>query len=106
MTFYNTTELSGEMLERKKEKAKSQEELILKFFEKNPSQVYSAWDLQFTIIELRKTPITSIRRALSNLSNKKDGMFSPLVKTATKKPGPFGDVCFCFQLNVPTDLFN
>ena len=80
--YYNTTKSQGRDLGRYKAKADSQEVLVLAYFRER------AWS-GFTPSQVRlglktRAPITSIRRAITNLTI--DGL---LVKTEEQKPGPF-----------------
>jgi hypothetical protein len=84
-SFYNTAKLSGEELKQAIAHAKSQEETILLLFTNRfrtatPSQVKQA--LKWCD---KHWEITSVRRALSNLT--KDGK---LEKTHHQRPGPHG----------------
>lgn len=89
---YNTTAESGAVLVDFERKAQSQDDLILDFYRRNyhrpmsPSQVHD-W------LGLRGVPITSIRRAISNLTAR--GL---LEKTQTKVSGKYGRPEYCWQL--------
>lgn len=96
MSFINTTGLRGETLEKAKEGAAHQNILVLEVFRSTgaamgPSVVYRQ------LIESGKinmnTPITSIRRSISNLTQK--GL---LVKTKSKIIGGYGKVEFCWAI--------
>jgi hypothetical protein len=81
--FYNTIKLASIDLQLAKDKCKSQEEFIKWLFNNQP-------DLQITPSQLldlfdNNTPITSIRRALTNLTN--DNF---LQKTDVKVTGMYG----------------
>lgn len=80
MSYFNTTNESGKQLEIFNESAKNQEEQILnlmKIYKKlSPSDV----NKYFT-----NYPLTSVRRALTNLSNQ-----GKLIKTNEKKIGIYG----------------
>jgi len=81
--FYNTIELSGEELQKAKIDCKSQEDYIKWIFTKKPT-------LEITPSELllyfeNNVPITSIRRALTNLTN--DNI---LEKTSNYRMGNYG----------------
>ena len=98
MSYYNTTNEIWAELKKSKEKAKSQDELVLMFF-KNHDQLGVTPERvlrHFQILEplssdkWAKTPITSIRRSFSNLYNK--GLIE---KTGYKIEGDFGK-----QINV------
>lgn len=80
--YYNTNNHEGQMLLDFESQADSQEERILAIFKAKPSlapsQVWNAYGN-------KRTPITSIRRAITNLS--KEGR---LIKTQEKQIGMFG----------------
>lgn len=75
MTYYNTNSLSGETLERKKRKLNRQESEIIELFKKHnrlsPGKIFGQGMMK------GNPPITSIRRAISDLT-KKDGMLRKL----------------------------
>ena len=98
--YYNTTDLPPEQTLVKQVKCKSQEEIILKFFEANPYKDYTAWELYEGIHELKKSPITSFRRCLTNLKDR-----GYLKKTDIKRVGVFGELCYSFRLNFQEKLF-
>lgn len=79
--FYNTIDLEGSELTQAIEDCKKQEEIVLSLFKKHeklsPSDV---WKMGFT-----DTPITSIRRSITNLT--KQGR---LFKTDEYKDGVYG----------------
>jgi len=83
MTYYNTTNLKGDTLAQERQTAKTQEDLIIKFFQRGrlfrPSQLITMEALH------PNTPITSIRRAMSDLTKK-----GILEKTTRKGFGPYG----------------
>jgi len=91
-SFYNTTNLAGAALKRSEAKSLTQEELILDYFERNrhlkrsPSQVQKA-------LNLRGVPITSIRRAMTNLTSQ-----TKLHKTMETVTGKYGKPEYCWQL--------
>ena len=66
-TFFNTISLDGEELERAKENCKSQEERLQLLIQVNqqvtPFEAQELYEKHFP-----KVPITSIRRALTNLT--------------------------------------
>ena len=68
MVYYNTTNLKRDELKTSQKKTISQEQKILEIFKNHqiplsPTDIFSNF--------FKKTPLTSIRRALSNLT--KDG---------------------------------
>ena len=97
MTYYNTTRLEGEQLEKAETKAKSQEQIIFEYFEmksiaaksvttKKLEDGYSPAQLWAILSDMGyKYPLTSVRRAISNLTI--DGK---LIKTEEKRIGLYG----------------
>ena len=79
-TFYNTTNESGQLLIDYREKAGRQETIILSLFRK--IREGSPWDIYEIVGNM---PITSVRRALTNLTKK-----GCLIKTGLKKEGAYG----------------
>jgi len=68
MTYYNTNKESGETLKNSRKKCETQEDEILEFAQEcghrlSPSHV---WVFLFC----RKIPLTSVRRAITNLTNR------------------------------------
>lgn len=110
-SFYNTINLSGKELELQNASAKGQEDLILAIFEANPKmelspiQILSIFKERFD----RNPPITSIRRAMSNLTDKK----KVLLKTTTLVSGQYHLPNHCWILrkgnewneNIKTEKF-
>ena len=67
MVYYNTNAEEGSVLEASEKQADSQEDTILKYFQAHPTCLYSpSW---FQKVLMPQTPITSIRRAITNLAN-------------------------------------
>jgi predicted ArsR family transcriptional regulator len=91
-SYHNTTHETGKTLAEYEGKAKTQEERILEYFRNNwhtemsPSQVQNC-------LGMHGTPITSIRRAITNLTT--DGK---LVKTDKKVKGIYGRAEFTWRL--------
>lgn len=87
-SFFNTINFSGKDLENQNAKCLKQEDLILALFRANPdkklspSQVHSIFVKKYQIYP----PITSIRRAITNLTGRMD-----LIKMSKEDmiPGPF-----------------
>lgn len=80
-SYFNTTNESGKVLDQRISKAENQETIIHELYKKHvflsPSQVYEYFD--------PSTPITSIRRAITVLTDKKI-----LVKTENYVQGGYG----------------
>lgn len=89
MNWYNTIELEKNALEKEIQNAKNQEEKILIVFKKEkeltPSEV---WEY------LMEYPLTSIRRAMTNLTDQ-----GRLIKTSTQKVGYYGKANYVWKLN-------
>lgn len=89
--YYNTTNLKGDELKTSQKKTVSQEQKILDIFKKHqvplsPTDVYRNFAPPYA-------PLTSIRRALSNLT--KDGK---LEKTSKMTMGNYGKLEHCWKL--------
>lgn len=69
MEYFNTTNVSERQLELFTDKAKNQNNLILKIFKAFPEKEISASDILVNGT-LDNSPITSIRRALNTLKRK------------------------------------
>ncbi len=67
--FHNTIRLQGEKLQHQIQKCKNQEEAVLLIFKKHSKNKdkFTASEI-FTILNIN-SPITSIRRAISNLKH-------------------------------------
>ncbi|MAE87959.1 MAG: hypothetical protein CMB80_34810 [Flammeovirgaceae bacterium] len=92
LTFFNTTNESGETLRNYREAARSQDTKIAEYFADmnmpmSPSQVNAA--------VLKDSPLTSIRRSITNLTQR-----GVLRKTETKVDGPYGRPEYLWELNV------
>jgi hypothetical protein len=88
MSFYNTINLSGIELFEAERSAQSQEDKILLFFQNNPGNYSPSKIHEILVVNKiihRLTPITSIRRAITNLTNN-----SQLLMTEEMKEGPLG----------------
>lgn len=91
-TYFNTTREKGRKLYAYREKARTQEEIIKDIF-KMEFDGLTAVDVMRRFPK-KHTPITSIRRALSNLTE--SGF---LIKTDHKKEGLFGRDNVMYKLN-------
>ena len=81
--FFNTISEHGAELSRSKFKARSQQDTILSFFCANPMRGFTPFDIQARI--LPGAPITSIRRAITNLAQA-----GKLKKTESMARGRYG----------------
>lgn len=100
MTYFNTTNESGATLKNNVAKSKSQEEKIFKLFQLD-FEYWSKKEILYTGLtpkELQdffhKYPITSIRRALTNLTKQ-----GKLIKTDEKRIGMYGRSEYVWKLN-------
>ena len=93
-SYYNTTKETPAELIVSKAKAYTQEEAIMDlFFDRSvihmtPSDVWHIYSEEF-----KNVPITSIRRALTNLTNRQQ-----LVKSDLTRMGPYGKKEYCWRL--------
>lgn len=92
MSYFNTTNESGTTLKNNVAKAKSQEEQIFEFcLECN---VFKNGITSSQIFGFIDYPITSIRRALTNLTKQ-----GKLIKTNEKRIGMYGRSEYVWKLN-------
>jgi hypothetical protein len=89
MTFFNTTNETGRDLYKYRAQALSQQEQIRAMWQRRPTlELTASQVLQHLQIEgwiTKNTPLTSIRRAMTNLAT--EGF---LEKTTKKRIGPYG----------------
>lgn len=93
MTHYNTNNETGETLLESKEKAQRQEDCIMRYFMMRTFTILNCAPHDLEFLFNPKVPITSIRRALTNL--KKEGK---LRKTDFKVMGTYGRMVHTWQL--------
>lgn len=98
-SYYNTTDLEGERLQKRIEQAESQEEMISELFEMHPDKKFTPYDV-WKIVFSKNVPITSVRRAMTNLTDEE-----VLVKTGEQREGPYGQPNYCWQLSKQPTLF-
>lgn len=91
-SFYNTTHEHGRLLRKFEVKAKTQEELVLEFFNENPTLLITRSSLHTKVMQ--DCPVSSIVRALANLT--KRGL---LEKTDMKRMGDCGRPVYCWRLS-------
>lgn len=68
-SYYNTTRATGQRLLEFHKKAETQEDKLYDFLVKRPYHWFTPESLRLLVFS-QKTPITSIRRALTNLNYK------------------------------------
>lgn len=88
-SYHNTNEESGNTLDKSEELCKSQEELILRFIHDRKERDHTAHEIHSIF---NKWPVTSIRRAMTNLMNKGE-----LIKTANQRKGQYGKLTFAYK---------
>ena len=94
--FFNTIKLNTEELQRANARAAALEDLIENIYKANPNTELSPSQIHFIVntkYQLNSL-LTSVRRGLSNLSDKvryeKKGEQPPLIKTENLIPGNYG----------------
>ena len=92
MSFYNTTHETKAQLEEYREVAVKQEDCIADVFRLQPGSSLSPSEVWVTLG--RKHPLTSVRRAITDLTA--EGV---LVRTERKKTGIYGRPEYCWRLN-------
>jgi len=92
-SFHNTTNESVSATTVFEEKAKTQEEIVLEYFQEHKAESFSPETILRRCFSNRRVPLTSIRRAMSNLTKKK-----LLEKTEKKKISSFGRPAYKWAL--------
>ncbi len=82
--FYNTINIKGVDIAEAVKVAMSQDDKILFFLKRNPDKLFTPFDIHDTLFD-SKTPITSIRRAMTNLT--KSGKIEKVDKQEMEKFG-------------------
>ncbi len=95
--YYNTTNENGSLLQTNMKQANNQEQLTLAVFQTYPNENLSANDVWAFLIDNEsineQTPLTSIRRAITDLTNR-----NRLVKTDKKVLGSAGRKTYTWRL--------
>jgi hypothetical protein len=91
--YFNTTDLKGAELKEHQMRVGSQNWLILDFFKSQRGILFTPFQVQ-KYLGLVHTPITSIRRAMTTLTDLKY-----LVKTDTMRSGEYGELCHTWKYN-------
>ena len=95
-SFHNTTHEVGQTLQNYEAKAYTQEQQVADFFIANPGTIWTPWEIQSLVFIIPPPPITSIRRAISNLT--RDGI---LTKTNERKVvGIYGRTSYSWTVNL------
>lgn len=94
--FYNTIDLSGEKLKDALDNNLKQEEFVLEVFSRNPLALISPSEMMgiYNKYYGKNVPLTSIRRAMTDLTEK-----NKLRKTSVMKEGMYGkdEHCWCLR---------
>ena len=88
--YHNTTESTGGELRFFAEAANSQEKKIFRFLSKNAGRHFTPSDIWAAVFD-RRVPLTSVRRAITNLTNE-----GHIEKTSIQRGGPYGRPEFCW----------
>jgi len=90
-TFYNTISASKPDLEFYRRQVERQEDTVVAFFQAHPGRFYTPFEIQQAV--LPQAPITSVRRALTNLTN--DGWLEKVDQMVRER---FGKPNHCWTL--------
>ena len=90
-SYYNTNGEKGPDLAKSEEKAQTQEDILMGIF-KNKRDLSASQ--AFKLFPNGNTPITSIRRAITNLTNQ-----GKLIKTQDLRPGLYGKDEHVYKVN-------
>jgi hypothetical protein len=94
--YHNTVGHQGQALKDHEARAYTQDQQIADFFTCHPGELYTPWEIQALVFGIPRPPITSVRRAMSNLT--RDGI---LTKTTEKKVvGVYGHTSYAWTLNL------
>jgi len=93
--YYNTNDETGETLQSSRSNTTNQENMILAIFETYPNEGLTPFDIEdFAHDQEVNWPITSIRRAITDLTNA-----GKLTKTNDKKLGRYGKNVHTWKLS-------
>jgi hypothetical protein len=84
-SYFNTTDLRGDQLQKERGQASRQEDMILAFFRRHPDELFTPSDVWRRMFLAKGVPITSVRRAITCLTNRGE-----LLKTGKKRDGLYG----------------
>jgi Fe2+ or Zn2+ uptake regulation protein len=93
--FYNTIHENGQELRESKAKVRKQEEIVLQFFQYHRRGNFTPDEVHGVV--LQKAPLTSIRRAITNLTDQ-----GKLIKTDEMRAGVYGKLTHTWEL-APAD---
>lgn len=89
--YFNTVPLAGGDLAHAKKSAKSLQDRVLTYFKRYPNMDFTPFQVWHNLGETH--PITSIRRAITNLTDSGE-----LVMTENKRMGIYGTLNNCWKL--------
>jgi hypothetical protein len=91
-SFFNTNKTTGADLVKARAGCKSQQGEILEFFKRNPAAAMTPSHCHNYLYQNTRTPLTSTRRAISNLT-----AAGKLRKTKLMRAGLYGKKEYCWQ---------
>ena len=91
LDFYNTINARDPELSEYKEKARTQKDIVLAFFRRNAGSQFTPAEVHSAVFHNDLTPITSTRRAITNLTD--DGL---LAKSRRQREGKYGKPNYCW----------
>lgn len=94
MAYFNTNNLTGDQLKLFQKQAKTQEDRIFAFLVQRPNHWFAPHAIQMLAFQHRRTPITSVRRALTNLEHKGKIVRSPLANAIGEYGHPVHTYCY------------
>ena len=96
LSFHNTNAETGATLQASQEQACHQETVILRMFRDRPYAGWTPFEVHefLMLFHNRDWPITSVRRAITNLTRDGD-----LVKTNIQRMGPYGKKNYVWRVN-------
>ena len=102
-SYFNTNKEQGVILFESEKKAQTQEEKILEIFKQYPTREFSPEEI-LGALNSPNVPLTSVRRAISNLANPKK--YNAIEKTEVMKLGLYGKMVHTWRLqNTKFGLF-
>lgn len=109
--FYNSIAEPAHIEINSKKRAITQQDKILKYFQENPGKQLTPYQVQRALShEFPNTPITSIRRAMTNLTWIKNSAGKlepgPLEKTDLQKRGVYNKKNYTWRLRIKEGQLN
>jgi hypothetical protein len=96
--FHNTIDLPESELKGRQLKAGSQNQIVYAYFYSHPYLAYTPVEVWKFLINRglisSRTPVTSIRRSMTDLTN----IYEVLEKTKEKRAGEYGELNYCWKL--------